>query len=240
MRRLDDPELVAAEYADETRLRARMWAQTGGGTLGDARVPAVRAVAETGPRRVLEVGCGLGELATWISRETGAVVVAVDLSPRMVELARANGVDAQVGDVQALPFGDGEFDVAVAAWMLYHVPQLARGVAELARVLRHGGRLVAVTNSRYHLQEVRELVGSGPSPASFARESGGELLRASFADVHRIDVDGEIEFPTRDDVAAYVRASIAMAPFADSLPDSINEPFCARRAVSIFVATKAD
>ena len=77
---------------------------------------------------MLEVGCGWGELAEWIARDTGAEVVAVDLSPRMVELARERGVDARVADVQQLPFADGEFDLVVAAWMLYHVPDLDRGL----------------------------------------------------------------------------------------------------------------
>ena len=139
----------------------------------------VDAVAEVRPERVLEVGCGWGELAEWIARETGATVVAVDLSPRMVELARERGVDARVADVQQLPFADGEFDCVVAAWMLYHVPDLDRAFAELARVLRPGGRLVAATNSRFHLLELRELVGSGPSNLSFSRESGDAAARAA-------------------------------------------------------------
>ena len=163
--RLDDPALVAGEYADDTRLRRRAAAFTGATTERDVRVSVVEAVAESNPARVLEVGCGWGELAEWIGRDTGADVVATDLSPHMVSLACDRGVDAHIADVQDLPFEDGEFDVAVAAWMLYHVPDLDRGVAELARVLRSGGRLVAVTNSRFHLLELRELVGSGPSTA---------------------------------------------------------------------------
>jgi SAM-dependent methyltransferase len=237
--RLDDPALVAAEYADEARLRARVHAQTAWATGVDAREPAVRAVVEVSPGRVLEVGCGWGELAEWIARETGAEVVAVDLSPRMVDLARERGVDACLGDVQDLQIDDGEFDVAVAAWMLYHVPDLERGIAELARVLRPGGRLVAVTNSSHHLEELRDLVGSGPSPASFTRETGEELLHASFGSVERIDVDGTVGFSDRDQVEAYVRSSIAMAPFVDNLPAVVDEPLIVRRASSIFVATKA-
>lgn len=239
MTRLDDPALVAGEYADETRLRRRASVYTGESTALDARVPAVAAVAAAAPRRILEVGCGWGELSEWLARETGAEVVATDLSPRMVELARARGVDARLADVQQLPFGDGEFDVAVAAWMLYHVPDLARGLAELARVLRPGGRLVAVTNSRFHLMELRELVGSGPSTLSFARETGEDLLAPYFARVRREDVDGHLEFADRAEVEEYVRASIAMSPFAGNLPDAVDEPFVARRANSIFVAEKA-
>jgi SAM-dependent methyltransferase len=234
--RLDDPALVASEYADETRLRRRAAMFTGLDTGADARVPAVAAVAEARPRRVLEVGCGWGELAQWLARETGAEVVAVDLSPRMVELARERGVDARVADVQALPFEDGSFDVAVAAWMLYHVRDLDAAVAELARVLRPGGRLVAVTNSAFHLQELRELVGSGPSPSTFTGENGSEILSRRFARVRREVVEGAFSFADRRAVEEYVRASISMSPFVDNLPAEIDEPFTARRGSAIFVA----
>ena len=176
--RLDDPELVAAEYADDARLRRRAAAYTGVGTVVDARAAIIAAVAAVRPSRVLEVGCGWGELARRIAGEVDTDVIATDLSPHMVELARAGGVAAEVADVQDLPFADGNFDVVVAAWMLYHVPDRDRALSELARVLRPGGRLVATTNSLLHLHELRELVGSGRSTIAFSRESGGELLRA--------------------------------------------------------------
>jgi SAM-dependent methyltransferase len=155
----------------------------------------------------------------------------------MVELARNRGVDARLGDVQELPFADARFDVAVAGWMLYHVPDLPRAIDELARVLRPGGRLVAMTNSVLHLIELRELVGTGPAPLSFSRESGEELLGRRFAAVERIDVDGTVEFADRAAVEEYVRASIVMSPFVQELPASIDEPFTARRATTVFVAT---
>lgn len=234
MTRLDDAALVAEEYSDETRLQRR--ASVYGSN--DAKVVALRAVTEVAPERVVEVGCGPGDLAAAIAAETGAQVVAVDLSPRMVELARGRGVDARLGDAQDLPFDDGAFDVAVAAWMLYHVPDLRTGIAELARVLRSGGRLVAVTNSVQHLLELRNLVGSGPAPLSFSRESGEQLLRKGFARVERIDVDGTVEFADRRAVEDYVRASIVMSPFADEVPAAIDEPFLVRRATSVFIATK--
>ena len=232
--------LVAAEYADEARLRRRAAAFTGRASGFDARGVIVAEVAVRAPRRVLEVGCGWGELAEWIEQDTGADAVAIDLSPRMVELARQRGVDARVADVQELPFDDGEFDCAVAAWMLYHVPDLDRALGELVRVLGRGGRLVAATNSAFHLQELRDLVGSGPSPSTFTRENGGELLARHFALVRREDVDGRLEFATRSEVDEYVRASISMSPFAQNLPPVVPEPFFARRASSVFVADSAE
>ena len=237
--RLDDPELVAAEYADDARLRRRAAAYTGVGTVVDARAAIIAAVAAVRPSRVLEVGCGWGELARRIAGEVDTDVIATDLSPHMVELARAGGVAAEVADVQDLPFADGNFDVAVAAWMLYHVPDRDRAVSELARVLRPGGRLVATTNSLLHLHELRELVGSGRSTIAFSRESGGELLARHFTRVEREDIDGELEFADRAEVEEYVRASISMSPFVANLPATVDEPFRARRANSIFIAEKA-
>ena len=237
--RLDDPQLVANEYADDKRLRRRAAAFTGATTAVDARAPLVAAVVAARPKRILEVGCGWGELAEWVGRYTGAEVVAVDLSPHMVELACERGVAASAADVQALPFGNGEFDVAIAAWMLYHVPDLDRALAELARVLRPGGRLVVATNSRFHLLELRELVGSGPSTLKFSREDGEEHLHRHFERVSREDIDGHLEFADRSEVEEYVRASISMSPFVANLPAVVDEPFVARRASSIFVAEKA-
>ena len=238
MSRLDDPALVASEYADESRLRRRAAGYAGAGTREDARIPLVDAVVAAAPGRVLEVGCGWGELAEWIARETGAEVVAVDLSPRMVELASERGIDASVADVQNLPFADGSFDLVVAAWMLYHVPDLERGLSEIARVLRPGGTFVAATNSRFHLHELRELFGSCPSTLKFAREDGEEHLRPFFAVVDRTDVDGVLEFTDRAAVEDYVSASISMSPFIANLPEEIDLPFMARRGSSVFVATK--
>ena len=117
------------------------------------------AVAEVSPKRVLEVGCGMGQLAERMHVELDAEVVAIDQSERMVELTRKRGVDARVADVQELPFDDGEFDVVVAAWMLYHVPDVERALDEIVRVLRPAGRLVTATNRPEHLKELRALVG---------------------------------------------------------------------------------
>ena len=119
--RSDDPAYVREQYATEDGLAARASIYGVGGI--DARDVVLEELERTRPRRLLEVGCGWGELAERMGRELGCRVVATDQSERMVELARERGVDAHVADVQELPFGDGEFDAVVAAWMLYHVPE---------------------------------------------------------------------------------------------------------------------
>jgi SAM-dependent methyltransferase len=231
---MNDPAAVAREYADESRfaVRAGAWARATG---PDAVALCREAVAEVLPRRVLEVGSGRGETSEWIARETGADVVAIDQSERMVELTRARGIDARVGDVQALPFEDDEFDCVVAAWMLYHVPDLERGIAELARVLRPGGRLVAVTNSRRHCQELRALV-HGEFLLSFNAENAEELLLRCFAAVERRDASGSVVFDA-DEAREYVDASISLWG-SDRIPD-IAQPIRVTKAPVVFVATKA-
>jgi SAM-dependent methyltransferase len=163
------------------------------------------------------------------------------VSERMVELARACGVDARVGDVQALPFADASFDTVVAAWMLYHVPDLDRGLAEIARVLRPGGRLVVATNSELHLEEARAHAGvSMVGRVPFNRENGAGILERHFAAVERIDVDGWVTFPDAEAIRRYIRSMILIAEdgSAERVPDDVG-PVRAGVRVTVFVAGHA-
>ncbi len=236
--RFDDPEAVARDYADERGLEGRRSAYEHS-EGPDAREVAFAAVAEVAPRRVLEVGCGPGELAARFGSEIGARVAAIDNSPRMVELARGRGIEADVGDVQDLGrFGDESFDCAVAAWMLYHVPDLERGLAELARVLRPGGRLVAVTNAPDHLREVDELVGVERAALAFDSVNADGLLRGHFERVERREAFGWLVFPDRRAVEVYVEASRTLQGGGE-VPADFEGPLRVRRRPVVFVAEKA-
>jgi SAM-dependent methyltransferase len=232
---LHDADVVRAEYATEAGLLARRAAYEHA-TGPKAPEMVFEAVAEVAPRRYLEVGCGPGELAARVHGELAADVVAVDISPRMVDLARGRGVDARVGDVQSLPFDDESFDCAVAAWMLYHVPDVDRALSELARVLRPKGRLVAVTNHTDHLLELKKLVGLDRGAWTFSGDNGEELLRTHFARVEVRDARGDVTFPGRDAVVEYVRASSVLFEGRD-VPE-FDGPLTVRRSPVIFVATK--
>jgi len=197
------------------------------------------AVAEVAPARVLEVGCGRGELAERMQKELAAEVVAVDQSERMVELTRARAVETMVGDVQELPFEDGSFDCAVAAWMLYHVPDVDRGLAELARVLRRGGRLVATTNGERNLPELWDMFGSKSwRQHGFNVEGAEAQLRARFATVERRDASGTITFENWDAANAYVANSVTRRDLAGKLP-RFDGPLVCSRLSAVFVAETA-
>lgn len=235
---IDDPELVRREYADERALDVRMWANRELAEGVSAEDLVVEAVAEVAPVRVLEVGCGRGEIARRIESEVGAGVVALDLSERMVQLARKRGVEASLGDVQELPVPDGAFDCAVAAWMLYHVPDLDRALRELHRSLRPGGRLVAATFGETNLQELWQLLDDDVEPAhSFTRENGAAALGRVFGRVELRDAPGTINFPDREAVRRYVAASIRRRHLVERLP-AFDGPFSARSSQTVFVAEK--
>ncbi len=191
------------------------------------------------PRRVLEVGCGRGEFAERLAG-AGIGVVAVDQSARMVELTRARGVDAGLGDVQALPFADGEFDAAVANFVLYHVRDIHRALAELARVLRPGGTLVAATNGVRQLAELWELVGRDLSERRrlFMRETGEELLRPHFAHVRAIGLDGTIEL-TSEEMRHYVAHSVRHRDLAATVPD-LDGTLTVTTSSAVFVAETSE
>jgi SAM-dependent methyltransferase len=230
---LDDPETVKAQYAREDNLRARqrMYEEVSGPHPHDV---LWQTLVEWKPRRVLEVGGGPGELAERMQKELGAEVSFLDISPRMVELARERGVDAQVGDVQSLPFEDGSFDTVVAAWMLYHVPDLNRGLGEVARVLRPGGALGAVTNSLLHLSEFRELIAyPDVLRETFNRENGEELLGKHFAEVERLDLELKVTVRDRQALVDYQQStSVPTQP----VPEHVDLPFITHSRVTIFVA----
>lgn len=234
---LHDPSAVREEYSTEAGLLARRAAYEHA-EGPNAPEMVFDAVAEVRPQNYLEVGCGPGELAARVQESLGAEVIAIDISPRMVELARRRGVDAREGDVQRLPFGDGEFDCAVAAWMLYHVPDVEVALDELARVLRPGGRLVAVTNGLDHLCELRELLDL-PSRANttFSRENSAELLGSRFARVEERDASGTIVFPDRNAVLAYVQASTSFFEGATNVPEFVGR-LVVRRSPVVVVAEK--
>jgi SAM-dependent methyltransferase len=235
--KLNDPELVRRQYETEAGLAVRRETISRFLEGPNAIEAAVAAVVEVRPDRVLEVGCGMGQFAERVGHELDTELVALDLAPRMVELARERGVDARVGDVQALPFAEGEFGCVIANWMLYHVPDLDAAVRELARVLRPGGRLVAATLGEENLADLWRLVEYPRPTRPFTAENGAEVLRPHFSQIRRRDVEAALVFPDRAAIQRYVDSSFFAAAVEKRVPD-VPEPFRVRTVQAVFVAEK--
>jgi SAM-dependent methyltransferase len=232
MTRIDHPDIVMREYESLDRLGLRRLDRTGWLRFDDLdeEQTLLRAVAEVHPTRVLDVGCGDGRLPSLFAAPE---VVAVDTSADAVERAAARGLDAQLADATALPFGDGSFDVVTCNHMLYHLPDPDQALAEFVRVLRPGGRFAGIYNAPEHL---REVFGEA-APEAFDAESGLPLLQARFASVARLYRGGSVLWLTRRDLQTYLDAFVEL--YGPMLAPDGPYPFTATRLKCVFVADAA-
>jgi demethylmenaquinone methyltransferase/2-methoxy-6-polyprenyl-1,4-benzoquinol methylase len=124
-----------------------------------------RLVALAAPSRgvrALDLATGTGDIAFALSAR-GASVVGVDITRRMIELARARAVPVPaghrprflVGDMLALPFSDASFDLVTTGYGLRNVPDLTTAVDEIRRVLKPGGRVLSLDFNRPQNRVVR-------------------------------------------------------------------------------------
>jgi demethylmenaquinone methyltransferase/2-methoxy-6-polyprenyl-1,4-benzoquinol methylase len=120
------------------------------GLDGRWRRLTARSVATPGAR-VLDSCCGTGDLAIACARE-GAVATGLDFSERMLERAsqKAPEIEWVRGDALALPFQDAAFDAVTVGFGVRNLEDLERGLRELRRVLRPGGRVGVLEITRPH------------------------------------------------------------------------------------------
>lgn len=99
--------------------------------------------------RVVDLGCGSG-VFTHLLKRRGYRSAGVDLSPRLIQTARAKfrDIDFQVGDIEHLHFDDASFDGVLLSGVLHHLPERSRCAAEVSRILKPGGRFVAFDPNR--------------------------------------------------------------------------------------------
>jgi SAM-dependent methyltransferase len=219
---VDRRTLREGAYADASKLAARQaiyryveepWPSDGGRVLG--------AIPLRGDELVVDVGCGNGnDVRDLRAAGFGGTVLALDLSVGMLRTVAPLGVSVGNADAAALPLATGVADVALAMHMLYHCPDLAATVAELRRVIRPGGVLVASTNSSVHLQELRsewtaalgEVLGRESDPwrsaaERFSLESGAAVLGTAFADVQVQRTANRLLVPDAAPVVDYVAST---------------------------------
>ncbi|QBI52015.1 class I SAM-dependent methyltransferase [Streptomonospora litoralis] len=135
-----------AEHGSFLRDTGFVWGPEG---VEEADLGLLGPVEELRGARVLELGCGAGQCSRWLRAQGVAQVVGIDVSRRQLQHARR--IDEETGlrvpatqaDVQRLPFASGAFDLVCSAFGgLPFVPDARAALAEAARVLRPGGRLV--------------------------------------------------------------------------------------------------
>lgn len=215
---MDKSELLAEQYADASNLSAR--GEFNNRFSVKDRHPhswVLEQLSLPSDATVLDIGCGPGSF--WSVNEAQIQpdwrVFLADFSRDMVEQARNRGdsVDATtvptVADAERLPFDDGAIDAAFAFQMLYHLPNLDAGLAELRRVLASDGRLYASSGSTENARPLFEMMSSVADDdvdtiaGGFTAENGHERLESHFSRVERRVFENEIRVDDPDAVVAY-------------------------------------
>lgn len=107
---------------------------------------ALKELERYEPERVLDLGCGTGEMLRLLRREhPRTILYGLDLSPEMIRMAEKKQIlyaDFRVGDAECLPYPDQSFDAVLCIQSFHHYPNAEKVLEEVYRVLRHGGRFL--------------------------------------------------------------------------------------------------
>lgn len=207
-------ERTKGNYAHAGNLKSRV-------SLYDYRTPRIDPVdiaAELVPadaRFVLDVGCGYGRYLKRLRADhPEATVVGIDASPGMLAEVEP---PILVADAQSIPHPDHSVDTVLAMHMLYHVPDIAKAVAEFRRVLKPGGTLLVSTNTdddmaapyAHWARVIRSVLGPeaffpGDEVAKFDSANAPAYLEAAFDSVERFEERGLVSVPEPGPLMSYL------------------------------------
>lgn len=187
--------------------------------------------------RILELGCGTGSI--WKDKlsllEPNCSLVLSDFSPGMLETAKETvgmnpRVDYQVIDIQNIPYQDESFDIVIANMMLYHVPDLHKGLSEVRRVLKPGGSFYCATYGEHGIMQfindtLHDLGIHGEVYKTFTLQNGEELLRNHFEEVAMCTREDGLKIPNVNDFVDYVMSMSSLAGTDNLKRDALNQAF---------------
>ena len=172
---------------------------------------------------VLELGSGSGALWLNIADKVPANwnITLSDLSPGMLDAAWHNLVVTgrnfkfEQIDAQSIPYNDEAFDIVIANHMIYHIPDRAKALSEIKRVLKKGGHLIATTVGENHMKEITDWlrrIGKdhdfSPFVFSFTLENGKEQLEEFFSRVTLSRYEDTLNITEIEPLIAYLRSAI--------------------------------
>ncbi len=172
---------------------------------------------------ILELGCGPGYL--WKENANripaGWRITVSDLSSGMLDAAWRNLVVTgrtfkfKEVDAQSIPYEDETFDVVIANHMLYHVPDRAKAIAEIKRVLKPGGRLIATTVGENHMHEIMDWFRQihidnvwESFVIQFTLENGLDQLKPYFSQISLSRYEDNLHVTEMEPLMAYILSAI--------------------------------
>ena len=215
---INDTKKVKEQYANANGINARITIHEKYSTnkLGLGNWYFTYYQVEEG-MKILELGCGPAGM--WLNHkdvlEKCSEVVLSDFSEGMLEKAKANlgdipNVTFRTIDIQDIPYEDECFDIVIANFMLYHVPDIDKALSEVKRVLKKGGQFYAGTVGKNGVMEtVSKWVGDEDYYINtFSLDNGEEQLRRHFNNVRIERYIDSLEVTDIDELMDYIYSGI--------------------------------
>lgn len=185
--------------------------------------------------KVLELGCGTGVM--WKNREAlislCSKLILSDFSEGMITAAKNNvgtydNVEYKLIDIQKIPYEEETFDIVIANMMLYHVPDIKKGLAEVRRVLKSGGNFYCATYGEHGIVEYLSRILSAYDiednvNKNFTLQNGKEILYESFSEVKRLDYADSLAVTDMDDMVEYIYSLSGMTSLNNVSKQRIKE-----------------
>lgn len=166
--------------------------------------------------RILELGCGTADM--WKDNisllNNCSELVLTDLSEGMLTTARNNMVNVQnvtyqIVDIQEIPFKSNSFDIVIANMMLYHVPDLKKGLSEVKRVLKEDGSFYCATYGEngivpFIADLLKPYGAEGRVNKNFTLQNGKQILAQYFSSIEMREYIDSLEVTNVDDMLDYI------------------------------------
>lgn len=193
--------------------------------------------------KVLELGCGTGDM--WKNRESlislCSKLTLSDFSEGMVTTTKSNigeydNVEYKVIDIQEIPYEDETFDVVIANMMLYHVPDIDKGLAEVRRVLKKGGHFYCATYGEHgiieYLSKILSIHGVEDNiNKNFTLQNGYEILNKTFSKVEKLEYIDSLAVTNIDDMVEYIYSLSSMTSL-NSVPKQVIKDILIKNATN--------
>lgn len=234
MKKIQDREYVKEQYKDAGKLKARI------------SIHQKYSVNKQGfgewifehyqikdHADILEIGCGSGDI--WGAHigdiPSNAHLYLTDFSEGMLSAAKENlpqssSISFKKVDIQSIPFPDQQFDIVIANMMLYHVPDLDKGLSEVKRVLKTDGAFYCATYGKHGISEyiqgllsnygVNEMLNK-----AFTLQNGGVVLKKYFHSVEMDLYDDHLEVTNIEDFLDYIFSLTSLVDFSQVSRDEL-------------------
>ena len=183
--------------------------------------------------RILELGCGTGEL--WKPKlrllDKNTSLTLTDFSENMVKkkknaLGEQNNISYAVVNIEEIPYQNNCFDRIIANMMLYHVPDLHKGLSEVKRVLKKDGYFYCATYGENGIIPfiaglLKDYGVTDTTNKNFTLQNGGSILGKHFSEIRRLDYEDSLAVTDINDILDYICSLSNMTSIAELGRDTL-------------------